>query len=208
MKPYYSMLLGLSCLLSASSAHAARLDFIASTASPIVGSNFSVDMYIALDQGTPSSGYLAAYDLDLSFNASRLQLNGVSFDFALGEVALGETLQTVDSQTGLVNISELSLLEESVANCVFCVAPYLADLQQSPLVKLASFSFTAIDIGSADFAVSLNAIGDAYGNVLPTNVGSFPAAMQVSSVPVPSAVWLFLGGMPILMRRWRQSSDT
>lgn len=90
-----------------------------------------------------ANAFLAAFGFDLLFDPSVLafSLAGSSPGPALGSPSQGEAFYDLDESTpGIVRLLGVSFLEESASSCLFCIAPYLDQLQSdgngAPLNKL------------------------------------------------------------------------
>ncbi|CAD6880818.1 hypothetical protein [Methylomonas albis] len=196
MKSLKSLLLVAALQLVSASGQAATLSVQPQAASVAVGASFDVDLYINLDQ-SESLNYLGAFDVDLGFNADKMTLTSLTFGGKLGDTSVGESLADYTVGGGVVNLYEASLLESDSTNCVFCLAPYLADLQSSASFKLATLQFSALASGSSDFALTVNALADGFGdNVVATELTINDA--QLTAVPLPAAVWLFASMLPLI----------
>jgi hypothetical protein len=196
MKSLKSLLLVAALQLVSASSHAATLSVQPQTASVAVGASFDVDLYINLEQ-SEWANYLGAFDVDLGFNADKISLTGVTFGGKLGDAQALESMADYTVVDGVVNLYETSLLENDSTNCVFCLAPYLADLQTSASFKLATLQFSALAAGSSDFALTVNALADGLGN--PVDAPELTVYdTQLTAVPLPAAVWLFASVLPLI----------
>lgn len=140
---------------------------------------------------------LGAFDLTLVYNPSAVQLilPGPShLGSGLGDAA--DPSQTLvggdDSVAGQFRFFEVSLLEASPSDCVFCSGPYLADLQGDSF-SLATLVFYAPPDSSASGAFTTfrlidATLGDAAGNAI-TDFGIRNASVDVH-MPEPSGVFL------------------
>ena len=147
--------------------------------------------------GNHAAPSLGTFDVNVSFNDGLLGLSNVSFGTLLGDVSLGEATTTVDtSVAGVVQLFELSLLEADSTTCVFCIPPFLVDLQPSSFT-LATLTFAALGAGSSPLSISVNALGDAFGNSLSTDVQNGNVTIQQNGVEVsePSAIVLIAIGL-------------
>lgn len=165
-----------------------------------IGSPFTVSINASglVNEGAPS---LSAFDLDVSFDASLVQFDDLTFgDPSLGEqLDLGDlgSIRAFDSSTpGLVNLYELSQDPAEVL-----------DGTQAGAFTLAVLQFTALAPGESSLTMSINSLADADGAGF-----DFEAAeASVTVVPeVPSAALVSLllaAGWPVLARtRWRRQS--
>lgn len=202
MNALFSLLIGAAVALAAPIAHSATISLIPSSNSLQVGEALSLDLVID-GLGDHTAPSLGAFDVDVSYDAALLDLSSVAFGSALGDIDLGEALAGDDTPTpGTTNIWELSLLENDSATCLFCIPPYLSDLQGTSFT-LATLVFSAAAPGAAVFGLTLNAMADGFGDNLAAEVGTLPT-VQITAVPVPAAIWLFgsaLCGVATIRRR-------
>lgn len=196
MNKLFNLPLTAALLTVTVSANAATLSLVPDATTITVGSTFNVDLLITLDESNELPNYLGAYDADLSFDSSKITLGDVTFGGKLGDGASGESWQDFSISATGANIYELSLLETDAVNCNFCVAPYLSDLQTQAAFKLATFVFEAQAEGTVNFDLIAYALGDGFGESISTTLSSMPS-VQVTSVPLPSAAFLFLSILPI-----------
>lgn len=169
-----------------------------SPATQTVNSGDPVDVQIVisgLGDGTAPS--LGAFDLDVSFDPAILSFNRVAFGPYLGDPdpLLFETNTSHDdSVTGLVNLFELSFLEADSQTCIFCIPPYLDDLQPSSFT-LATLTFDTIGIGTSQLGISRNVLGDAWGDPLNADELQSGEVNVVSAVPEPATLLLAVSGL-------------
>lgn len=138
---------------------------------------------------------LAGFNLTIAFDPAVLQLlpDNTLFGAELGDPNdPAQTIVGVDgSVEGSVGLFNLSLLEGSAATCVFCLGPYLEDLQGDAFT-LATLFFQAIPAPELSGYTTLNvtdlvladAFGQEIGGVLVLNAtvpidepGSLPLAV-------------------------------
>jgi len=140
---------------------------------------------------------LGAYDINVNFDPTILQLLGVTFgDPIFGDqldlTGLG-SIQSEISGLGTVELFELSFdsIDELNAN-------------QAPEFELGTLAFRALGLGTSPITISINALSDAYGDVLVA--GTQNGTVMVNPAPVPEASSIFLLGTVvglITMRRRR-----
>ena len=161
--------------------------------------------------GDLSSDSLGDFDIDIGFDATALSFVGYDLGSFLGDVSLFEA---VDYSYGLVadgiiNLAEVSLLEADATSCIFCIAPYLDDIQPDQFV-LATLDFQVETLPpGTDTIVSIDnvyALGDGFGAPLLVDstadaVISNPAAVSVSE---PSTLALMGLGMASISFRRRK----
>lgn len=154
---------------------------------------------------------LGAFDVGITFDTTVLSFEGIQFGPFLGDPdpLSFESVPFVDtSVSGVVDFGEVSLLED-VANCVFCIGPYLDDLQKDASgnfrdsLTLAAIVFKGI--GSGQSNIDFNGVidlADSLGNSM-TDVDVGPG----DTVKVPEPTSLFLIGMGLIamfgLRRMR-----
>lgn len=159
-----------------------------------VGTGFTVDLLIS-GLGDHMAPSLAGFDVNISFDDSVLGLTGISFTDALGNQALGESLSDFSSLIpGSVNLYQVSFLEDSQANCIFCIDPLLEDLQGGSMT-LATLTFNALAVGSTDLELLVNVLSNGIGDEIFADSSS--AMVSVAAVPLPAAIWLFIGTLPV-----------
>jgi hypothetical protein len=148
---------------------------------------------------------LAAFDLTLRYDPSVFQALtfGASVGAGLGDVndptqtAIGADIST----PGAMRVYEVSFLESSSTDCVFCTGPYLEDLQSGSRLLLTRQLFRAYNNqtppGDYEFGLLRSEIilSDADGNQI-TNF-NFTSGI-VTVVPEPSAAWLLACGLCML----------
>jgi hypothetical protein len=100
----------------------------------------------------------------------------------LGNISGGEAwdLSLGETSPGLVNISELSFLFDFE----------LDDLQPSDFT-LASLTFDTLALGTSPLGLSINALGDAWGDALSAEIQKG----SVSAVPEPATILLLSTGL-------------
>jgi hypothetical protein len=172
------------------------------TASP--GDLVTVDLIIGgLGDFAPDS--LGDFDVDIAYEPGKLSLSGFVLGDYLGDIGLGEAgdFSLGDSGGGLLNLAVVSFLEADDLSCVFCIPPYLDDLQPSSFV-LASIEFlvgvgltpgtsTPIDIAR------VNALGDGFG--IPLSLDEATGALvrrPAAPMPAPGIAILMMTGLGVL----------
>ncbi|MGB0909314.1 MAG: hypothetical protein ACPGYT_03050 [Nitrospirales bacterium] len=93
---------------------------------------------------------------------------------------------------GIVKLNEVSLPEGDSTICVFCIGPFLDELQGGTF-PLATLAFETSSNGGASAIEFTNVVlSDALGNVLPvTNI----KGAGVNVVPKPSTIFLLATGL-------------
>ena len=174
------------------------------------GQNFFLDVNISGLQSGGTNTLLGAFSLDVHYDPSLLQYLPMSslMGSALGDIDAGEAIVGGTSGSGVFSFLELSLLEDSAATCIFCIGPYLEDLQGDSF-KLATLAFYApfdaiVSGPSTLFWMDNVVLSDALGNEI----------LQVSSpaisVPVsePSSFLLLgIGLIPLWLKKRSRSTS-
>ncbi len=137
---------------------------------------------------------LSTYDLDIGFDNTHLAFTGAAF----GDPLWGHQLDVFNfgsnatvaeiTSPGLLNLFELSL-----------DAPEDLNTLQADSFTLATLSFNILNTGSSQLRIGINVFDDAYGNAIIPIVS--PAT--ITTIPLPSALWLMLGGLGMIFRRVR-----
>jgi hypothetical protein len=151
-----------------------------------VGDTFA----LTLEAGALAGAAVGAFDVDVSFDATRFTFVGVTFGGALGDVGLGEQLTDVVSGAGSVSLASVSLLDPLA----------LAALQGDP-VALASLTFQAIAAGAGAFMIEAAQLSDEFAAELA--IGSVVTA-TVDVVPEPGIALLLALGAGALARGRRR----
>ncbi|MBY0243117.1 MAG: cohesin domain-containing protein [Burkholderiaceae bacterium] len=180
-----------ACLLAAgilsAPAMATTISFSPSAANVGIGGNVAVDVRVSgLGAGTD----LGAFDLNVLFDASLLNLTGYALGASLGDTSLFEALDISLGNTaaGKFNLSEISLLSDLSA--------------QQDAFTLATLYFSGAAVGSSALSLGDVLLGDAFGNALPADL----QGASVTSVPEPHNLALFLAGLALAgaVRRQRK----
>ncbi len=144
-----------------------------------IGIPFELTLDISgLASGGPES--LGAFDLDVHFDASAVQFQGVGFgDPALGDQldlgGLGSISGFDDSIPGVLNLFDLSL--DDAADL---------DALQATDFTLATLTFTGLTEGSTTLMLTVNALGNAVG--APLDPGFLPATVGLTMAGPPAVV--------------------
>lgn len=160
---------------------------------PIAQSASALSVAISISGlGASAAPSLAAYDLDLLFDAGHLAYVGTAF----GDPALGNQLDLLDldsnpAAAALAGAGRLNLFELSLDTA--------ADLDalQAASFTLAVVNFDVLANGSSELSLNVNALADANGDPLPANV----APATITSVPLPSSFAAMAAGLGLLFRR-------
>lgn len=120
----------------------------------------------------PSVG---AFDLDVGFDGSLLQLTAVEIADALGDPGSGEAVAGSSAATDTTNAYGVSSL--SVA---------ALDARQTDTFTLVTLYFDALRPGTSPLSLQVAALGDAFGNPLAAVVES--GAVEIALAPMPAPV--------------------
>lgn len=185
MKKIFACLLTLGLSLSFN-ANAISIDLIADKNAAIISETIELQVRInGLDDATA----LGSYDVNFHYDENLFSINSISWGDAvqgnqLDLLGFG-SLQDISSNLGWLNMLEVSFDE-------------IADLEllQAGEFTLFSVLFNAIAIGSGDFSLTTNAIGDAYGqDLFIDTINSTTVNVNAVAVPEPSGVLLLLIGL-------------
>ncbi len=191
-----SWVLGLS---SSALALPVTLTLVPSAGSLLPGQTLSVDVVVGGLTEMAGEIALESFDLDLSFDTSRLQFDSLSFGTSLGDPNdLGETFvfgPGTPSTSGVVLMGEFSLL----------TGAQLLALQSAPFT-LATIGFTALaNPGPAELEF-INLDGSSLGGLAGRPLGDElepPAPLSVDILPEPGAAALLAATLVLLWRRGR-----
>jgi hypothetical protein len=186
---YGLVLLGLS-----NHAIAVTLSLLPASQTATAGDTVTLDLVIdGLGDFAPDS--LGAFDVDIAYDTTVLTFVGYTLGPFLGDVPSEALDFSLGDVSGIVNITELSLLENDAGSCVFCLPPYLDDIQPGSFT-LASldFSVDVLDPGASTIVAidTVNALSDAFGTALTVDSTDYAV---INAVPIPAAVWLFGTGI-------------
>jgi hypothetical protein len=151
------------------------------------GNAIAVEVIISgLGDGIAPS--LSTYDFDIGFDYSHLMFSGAVFGAQL-DVLNSNSNYTVAEviASGVLNLAELSL--DSSGDL---------DAWQTDSFTLATLSFDVLRNASSEMTITPTVLGD--GNGDPLLLTTLPQATTITTVPVPSAVWLMVSGLGLLLR--------
>ncbi len=171
-------------------AQTTTLQFSPATANLQLGEVLVLDVQLT---DLPAAADLSFFDIDVVYDPAVLQFDSSSLGNALGDLALGEAVDTSlppDTTQGLINLSVLSLLTALPAQ------------PDSPV--LGQLRFTAAGLGQAGLGFGFVGLEDMAGQ--PVSAVALDAAVSV--VPEPATAWLWGAGLACLLgaRRWRARS--
>lgn len=184
----------LFCALFLTAARHCRADVVlsispASQATPL-GSQAKFDVDISgLGNGTA----LGTYDINLGFNPTVLAYSSILFGNELDISGLGD-IQTVTPGVDTVEAFELSLDSASELNSL-----------QAPAFTLATLTFgTLATATNAPITLSVNALGDAFGNSISTTLENGSISVTgPTTVPEPKPVRLVFLFLLVFGSTWR-----
>jgi len=162
--------------------------------------NISLNLVISgLSAGGPNS--LGDFDIDIGFDSNALSFQGYSIGTSLGDINLFEAgdFSSGDLGGGIVNLAEISFLETDATSCVFCIGPYLDDIQlDSFTLATLEFKVDTLAVGSSTtvFFATVFALGDGFGNPLAIdNLTNAIIQNPATSVPEPTTLALLALGL-------------
>ncbi len=163
-------------LFTATQVHAANVIIAPSSSVVTIGDTLTVDVrFNGTDMPSYFGGnttYLAAFDFNLTYDASVFSYTGYMLGNSLGELTIdADDMSSGGNIAGVVSLAEVS---------------YLTDFTsiQTGTFTLATLSFEALYSGESVFTLdSTSLFGDESANAIQPIIGS--ASVQV--VPVPSA---------------------
>ena len=142
----------------------------------------TVDLVISDLNGT----LLGAFDVDISFDASVLSLDSLTFGPFLGDLGLGEAIGGValGLGSGEIDSFEVSLLAAAALSAL--QAP------EGGSFVLATLVFDGVGVGTSALGIGDVVLSDDFGIALPdpTKVDA-----EVRVVPLPAAIWMFAGAL-------------
>ncbi len=197
-------------LLGTTQVSAVTLSLEPSVQTAMPGDTVTLDLVID-DLGDLFTPSLGDFDIDIAYDTSALSLSSFSLGSFLGNIGLGEAIDFSlgDLGGGIVNVVEVSYLEPDAGTCVFCIAPFLDDIQPDSF-SLATFVFDVdvLDPGTSTTVSinTVNALGDGFGIPLVLDSTS-DAVIQNPSIPEPTTLALMgLGLASIGYRRHRSKT--
>ena len=136
---------------------------------------------------------MGAFDLNVTFNPSILIFSSYLLEPFLGDLGLGEAwdFSLGEVSSGLINVSEVSVLEADALSCFFCIPPYLDDIQPDSF-SLATLTFEIYSVETSILSITdLSLVKDAFAEELSFDV----TPGSVAPVPEPATILLLVSGM-------------
>jgi hypothetical protein len=179
------------------SVQAITIDLLPAFQEVDVNTPVKVDITISgLIEGTAPS--LGAYDLNIVYDPNMLSFSGsssMSFGDQLDLFGFGSVRMVDDSVAGIINLYEVS----------FDLVDDLNQLQLSSFT-LATLTFAPLIDGMSTLDAIVNALGDANGDPLETEVNAAQVRVtSTHSIPEPMTLLLFVTGLAGL--RWQKSAQ-
>ena len=185
MKKFFASLLALGLSLSFN-ANAISIDLIADKTTVNIGDNIELQVRIS---GLEGASALGSYDVNVHYDSDLFSISNITW----GDATQGNQLDLLgfgSLQDNSNNLDWLTMLEVSFDE--------IADLEllQAGEFTLFSILLSAIALGSGDFSLTTNAIGDAYGqDLFIDTINSTTVNVNAVAVPEPSGVLLLLVGL-------------
>ena len=190
------MALGVAGGLGASPVQAASLEFVPASQSVRIGHPAQVAIRVS-DVGDSAAPSLAVFDVVVTFDPALLSFSGVTY----GDPGLGNQLDLL----GLGSVGDHS--RSGLRHPVRVALDPAGDLNalQAGAFALATLAFDTLAVGTSLLGLTVNALGDADGNLLiPDAVGTGAIAVTPQAVPAPGALLLLGGALAALGLRGRR----
>lgn len=175
------LMLVLALYFSIPIAHAATVSFLPSEQNVLIGSSFSV----AIMGDFSLAEILEAGGLNLDFGSDVLNVTKVTVNTGLFEFFSDPG--TIDNGAGTVTDIMFNTLSNDATGQFL----------------IATVDFTAVDIGLSDLLLSESMLNPFYSAGMPLDVQFQSASVQVTPVPLPTALWFMFAGCALLWRRAR-----
>nr|WP_324256869.1 cohesin domain-containing protein [Cellvibrio fontiphilus] len=196
MKKIFTCLLALGLSLSLN-ANAISIDLIADKNVASLGETLELQVRI---NGLDGTAALGSYDVNFYYDANLFSISNITWGDAtqgnqLDLLGFG-SLQDNSSSLGWLNMLEVSFDE-------------IADLEllQAGEFTLFSILLSAIAIGSGDFSLTTNAMGDAYGqDLFIDSINNTSVHVSAATVSEPAGILLLLGAIAFVVLRNKASN--
>ncbi|WP_049631024.1 cohesin domain-containing protein [Cellvibrio sp. pealriver] len=185
MKKIFASLLAFGLSLSLN-ANAISIDLIADKTTANIGDNIELQVRIS---GLEGASALGSYDVNVHYDSDLFSISNITW----GDAVQGNQLDLLgfgSLQDNSSSLDWLTMLEVSFDE--------IADLEllQAGEFTLFSILLSAIALGSGDFSLTANTIGDAYGqDLFIDTINSTTVNVNAVAVPEPSGVLLLLVGL-------------
>jgi len=174
---FWKLSTAVAALVLSCGVNAATVGFNNSNSTFNLGDTFSLTV-----QGS-DFGLIVGGGLDLSFDASILQVNTVTINQSVFEFYIGD-----GTEEGVLDNSFGELLNTSFNTFFGATGNF----------DIMNISFIAVGAGQSDLVLSESALwvfADELGGYYGNQVVFDPAVVNVSAVPVPAAIWMFGSGL-------------
>ena len=197
MKKLFAGLLGLGLSFSLN-ANAISIDLIANNTNINVGDAVEVQVRIS---GLDGDTALGAYDVNFNYDASLFSFDSISWGDAIkgNQLDLSGFGSWQESNSGTDWLNSIEFSFDEVLDL---------ELWQASEFTLFSVLLNAIAIGSGDFSLTANTLGDAYANELFLDtINGTTVNVNGVTVPEPSSLLLLIGMLAILVFRKKMSQS-
>jgi hypothetical protein len=202
MKKSFLVIIYLTCFFLKNVIAAPTLSIDPSSLKVHAPENIFVDINISGLQSGETDSLLGAWELDFTYDPSVfsfLAIPPAGLGGALGDIDLGEAISLAEPVTtpGIFHVGVLSLLEGDATTCVFCVAPFLEDLQGD------SFTLATVGLflpGNSSFkgTTFLNLENVVLSDADGFEIGGATTLQGVANVPEPGVLLLIAFGLSVI----------
>lgn len=184
-----SVLLTTCCLL-ALNAQAATIDLVPSQSQITTGDTVSLQVNIN-NLGDAMSPSLGDYDVNLNYDASLLSFAAINWGTQLDLSGFGSLRNLDTNAVGVLNAFEISFDDAQLLNNM-----------QAGSFTLFTLVFNSIAAGTAGLHLTINTLGDAFGDSLAVNaVNNTQVHVGAAQLPEPSSWLLLVGGLAVVVLR-------
>lgn len=158
-----------------------------------LGGPASIDVNVS-GLGNLVAPSLGTYDLDIFFDPALLSFSSIIWGTGLDVLDLG-SIQSATPAVGMINAFALSLDSPTELNSL-----------QPGAFRLFRLTFSTVAEGVSAITVNVNALGDAAGVALTTDItnGLVTVEAGASNVPEPSDTWIVFIAFALGLHRVRQ----